>query len=40
MKQSRNREWKENNYLINFKWDLIRRKKAREIKDKRQRRKL
>ena len=40
MKQSHIREWEENNLLINFKWALIRRKKAREIKDTRQRRKL
>ena len=40
MKQSHIREWEENNRLINFKWALIRRKKAREIKDTRQRRKL
>ena len=40
MKQSRIREWEENNGLINFNRALIRRKKAREIKDTRQRRKL
>ena len=40
MKLSRIREWEENNRLINFKWALIRRKKAREIKDTRQRHKL
>ena len=34
------REWEENNGLINFNWALIRRKKAREIKDTRQRHKL
>ena len=37
MKQSRIREWEENNGLINFNWALIRRQKAREIKDTRQR---
>ena len=40
MKQSHISEWEGNNRLINFKWTLIRRKKAREIKDTRQRRKL
>ena len=40
MKQSRIRQWEENNSVINFKWELIRSKKAREIKDTRQRRKL
>ena len=40
MKQSRIRKWEENNRVINFKWELIRRKKAKEIKDTRQRRKL
>ena len=40
MKQSRTRECEENNGLINFNWALIRRKKAREIKDTRQRHKL
>ena len=40
MKQKRIREWEENNGLINFNWALIRRKKAREIKDTRQRHKL
>ena len=39
MKQSR-REWEENNRLIDFKRALTRRKKAREIKDTGQRRKL
>ena len=38
--QSHIREWEENNGLINFNRALIRRKKAREIKDTRQRRKL
>ena len=37
MKQLCIREWEENNGLINFNWALTRRKKAREIKDKRQR---
>ena len=37
MKQSRIREWEENNGLINFNWALIRRKKAREINDIRKR---
>ena len=32
--------YEENNGLTNFNWDLIRRKKAREIKDTRRRRKL
>ena len=32
MKQSHIREWEDINCLINFKWALIRRKKAREIK--------
>ena len=32
-KQSHIREWKENNRLVNFKWALISRKKARKIKD-------
>ena len=27
----------ENNRLINFKWDFVRRKKAREVKDKAER---
>ena len=40
MKQSRIREWEENNGLRNLIWALIRRKKAREIKDTRQRHKL
>ena len=40
MKQSRIREWEENNGSINFNRTLIRRKKAREIIDIRQRRKL
>ena len=40
MKQPHIREWEENNRLINFKWVRIRRKKAREIKDTRERRKL
>ena len=40
MKQAHIREWDENNGLINFYWALIRRKKAREIKDTRQRHKL
>ena len=39
MQQSHISEWEENNRLINFKWALIRRKKAREIQDTRQRRK-
>ena len=30
MKQSHIREWEKNKRLINFKWALIRRKKARE----------
>ena len=38
--QSHIREWEENNGLINFNRALIRRKKAREIKDTRQRREL
>ena len=32
MKQSHIREWGDINRLINFKWALIRREKAREIK--------
>ena len=40
MKQSHIREWEENKGLIYFKWVLIRGKKAREIKDTGQRRKL
>ena len=40
MKQSHIREWGGDNGMINFNWALIRRKKAREIKDTRQRRKL
>ena len=40
MQQSPIREWEKNNRLKNFKWALIRRKKAREIQDTRQRRKL
>ena len=32
MKQSRIREWEENNRLINFKWTLIRRKKEEKLK--------
>ena len=40
MKQSHIREWEENNGLINFNRELIRSKKAREIKDTRQKRKL
>ena len=40
MKQSCIRELEENNRLINFKWALILRKKAREIKDTRQKLKL
>ena len=40
MKQSRIREWEEDNGLINFNWALICRKNAREIKDTRQRCKL
>ena len=40
MKQSRIREWEENNSLINFIWALIRRKKAREVEETRQGRKL
>ena len=40
MKQSHTREWEKNKRLINFKWALIRRKKARENQDKRQKRKL
>ena len=40
MKQSRIREWEENKHMINFKWGLIRRIKAIEIKYTRQRRKL
>ena len=39
MRQSRIREWEENNGLMNF-WALIRREKAGEIKDTRQRCKL
>ena len=39
MQQSHISEWEENNRLINFKWALILRKKAREIQDTRQRRK-
>ena len=38
MKQSHIREWEEHNHLIDL--ALIRRKKAREIKDTGQRRKL
>ena len=40
MIQSDIREWQDNNRLINFKWALIRRKKARQIQDTKQRRKL
>ena len=40
MKQSLTREWDKNNRLIDFKQTLIRRKKAREIKDTGQGRKL
>ena len=40
MKQSRIQEWEENDGQINFNWTLIRRKKAGEIEDTRQRRKL
>ena len=40
MKQSRIREWEENNGLINFNWELMCRKKSREIEDTRQRHKL
>ena len=40
MKQSDIREREENNRLIDFKWALICRKKAREIKDIGQRREL
>ena len=40
MKQSHIREWEKNKRLIKFKWALIRRKKARENQDKRQKRKL
>ena len=36
MKQSHIREWGGDNGMINFNWALIRRKKAREIKDTRQ----
>ena len=36
MKQSRIREWEENNGLINFIWGLMRRKKAREIEHTRE----
>ena len=39
MKQQ-HREWEESNRLTDFKWLLIYRKKAREIKDPGQRRKL
>ena len=37
MKQSHIREWEENNRLIDFKWALTSRKKAREIIDTAQR---
>ena len=37
MKQLHIREWEENDHLINFKWAFIRRIKAREIKDTKQR---
>ena len=40
MKQLHIRECEENNCLIDLKWALIRVKKAREIKDIRQRNKL
>ena len=39
MKQQDTREWEESIYLIDFKWTLIHRKKAKEIKDAGQRRK-
>ena len=40
MKQLHIREYEKNNCLIDLKWALIRVKKAREIKDIRQRNKL
>ena len=40
MKLPRIRKWEENNSVINFNLALIRRRKAREVKDTRQRRKL
>ena len=32
MKQSHIREWEENDRLVNFKWELIRRKKQNKLK--------